>query len=125
MIAAARRKNVDTRFDDRIVGLPVRHALGDPAASAGRYSSQPTSIRLPPPWGSVPVALEQQQAALGAGGEEASAAGFLHQMFEILGRLEAEQRQAKAVLPAGFSMASAHSVAAVLGENGDDLVRES
>src|SRR6185295_6118332 len=67
--------------------------------------------------------LEQEQAFVGRGGEQPSAAPFLDQMLIIFGRLESEQRQLKPVLTAGFSVA-ATAVAGQLGENGNNLVGE-
>src|SRR5947209_8081955 len=44
-------------------------------------------------------------------------------VIEILARLEAQQREAKAILPTGLAVASA-AIAGELSEDGNDLIRE-
>ena len=106
---------------DRRIGLvAVGHALLDPAAHqaiGGRVDLDPLAAAVRQAGGR----LQQQQALVGSGGEEPAAAAFLHQVLEVFGRLEAEQRQPEAVLAARLAVAAA-AVAAVLGEDRRDLV---
>ena len=67
--------------------------------------------------------LLQQQAALRRGGRQPAAAPFFHQMLVIFARLEAQQRQPEAILPAHLAMTAA-GIAAELGENRHDLIGE-
>ena len=60
---------------------------------------------------------------LGRGGKEATAAGLEYEMFKIFRGLEAQEGQPKSVLAARFSVASP-SIAAGLGEDGNDLIGE-
>ena len=78
---------------------------------------------MPPPCGAVGDALQQEQAVLRRGGKDAAPARFLHDVLVILCRLEAEQRELEAVLPARLAVAAA-GVAAGFGEYRHDLVRE-
>ena len=119
---AFRREHLDAR-DRRIVRIAIRHALFDPAAEraiGGGCGIQP----LPAPVRQLAGRLQQQQAAVRSGGEQPASASLLDQVFEILRRLEAQQRQGEPVLAARLPVAAA-AVAAVFGEDGDDLVRES
>ena len=95
--------------------LAVGHALLDPAphqAIGGRIELDPLAAAVR----QAGRRLEQQQALIGRGREEPAAAAFLHEVLVILLRLEAEQRQAEAVLAARLAVAAA-AVAAVLGED--------
>ncbi len=116
---ALRRNHLDARHR-RIVVVAVGHALHDPAAH------QPVSVRVDfhPRAAAVRGCanrLQQQQAPVRRGGKQPSAATFFHQMFEVFSRLEPQQRQLEAVLPAGLAVAAA-AVAAQLGEDRHDLV---
>jgi hypothetical protein len=108
--------------DDR-VGVPaVGHAGGDPPADDPVLVA--AGVHLP----AAAVrdradGLLQKQRGVGGGGQEPPAAGLLHQRLVVEFRLEAQQRQAEAVLPAGLAVAAA-GVAPELGEHRHDLVRE-
>ena len=127
LLLAARRERARRRQDFdlahlRIIRLAERQALLDPAVD----QSIGDGIGLHP----LPAAmrdqagrLQQQQAALGRSGEQTPAAAFLHQVVVILARLEAQERQAKAVLPARLAVTAA-AIAGELGEDRDDLIRE-
>ena len=78
---------------------------------------------MPPPCGIRPVGLGQEQAAIGRGGKDAPAAGFLDDGVVIEDRIEAEQRQLEAVLPAGPAMTAA-GVAAMQRQQRHDVVDE-
>lgn len=60
---------------------------------------------------------------VGGGGSESSSARFVDQMFVVFVGFETEERESKAVLAGGFSMATA-AIATEFGEDGDDLIRE-
>lgn len=65
----------------------------------------------------------QQQAIGRRGGKESPATVFFDQKVVIVAGVESQQRQPKAVLPAELAVATS-GVAAGLGENRDDLIRE-
>src|SRR5207302_9961490 len=67
--------------------------------------------------------FEQQQTVFRRRRKEPATARFLHEVFVVLRRLEAEQRKSKPVLAARFSVAPA-AIAAGLGEDGNDLMRK-
>src|SRR6185436_6139998 len=59
--------------------------------------------------------LADQQAPLGTGRKDAAAAGLFDQRVIVGGRIEAEDRELEAVLPAGLAVAAA-TVATELGK---------
>ncbi len=67
--------------------------------------------------------LLQQQAKFGSGREQAPATVFLDECLIIELGNEAQERQAKAILPARFAVAAA-AVATELGEDRHDMVAE-
>ena len=105
-----------------IVGLAEGEAGGDPAADALVFVGVGLHA-LAAAVGHAARRLEQQQALVGHRRVDAPAAGFLHQGVVVHVRLEAEQRDLEAVLPAGLAVAAA-GIAPELGEDRHDLVAE-
>ena len=87
------------------------------------YSRLPTSIRLPPPCGTWPVALSSSRLCSGSSEFESAGRPAAARSLVIVRRLGAEQRQAKAVLPLHRPVARA-AVAAQPAEDGDDMPAE-
>ena len=115
------RKHFDAR-DDGVFRVAVGHALRNPALEevviiGANIQPRAAAVR------DDARALEQQQAGVRRRGGEPASARFLHEILVVFLRLEAEEREAKAVLPAALAVAAA-AVAAGLGEDGDDGVRE-
>ncbi len=115
------REHVDPH-DGRVVFVAVGHALQNPAPH------QPVGVRILLQPGAAAVRgradrLEQQQALIRRGRKQPPAAALFDQVLEIFPRLEAQQRQLEAVLPARFAVAAA-AIAAQFGEDRHDLIGE-
>ena len=117
----SRRKHLQP-LDNGRVGLACRHALGDPAhqtavivgADLQTLAASVRHLRGP---------LGHQQATGRIGRKHPPPSRLTDEVLEIFFRLEAEQGQTKTVLTRRLAMA-ATAVAAILGENGNNLIGE-
>ena len=107
-------------FDHRVVGTPERHPLADPAdqqLALVRILGQPSPATVR----KEVCRLRDQEGELGIGGKDPPAARLVDEEGVVLGRLEAEEREAEAVLPVRLPVA-ATGVAAEPGEDRNDLI---
>ena len=98
---------------------PPRRSSG----AAGDSAGCPSSIFLPPPCGTWPVALSSSRLLSGAAGKMRRPRASIDQGLIVRRRVEAEDAELEAVLPLGLAVAAA-GVAAGLGQDRNDLLLE-